>query len=349
MAKLNLVEAINLALREEMARDDRIIILGEDVGRLGGVFRVTDGLVDRFGPERVVDTPLAEAAIVGTSVGLALAGFKPVPEIQFMGFLPAALDQIICHVSRYRNRSRGRYSLPMVIRMPYGAGIHAPEHHSESTEAILAHLPGLKVVIPATPAEAKGLLLAALRDPDPVIFLEPKRIYRAIREEVPEGDFTIPLGQARIVRPGSTVTEALVRGGVGLARRFRVSPLLIGVTVVAWGAMVREALRAAELVAQEGIEAEVIDLRTISPMDDETIVASIQKTGRGVIVHEACRTGGLAAEIIARIQEKAFLSLAAPLERVTGFDTIVPLLKLEDLYLPDVGRISRAIRKVVRF
>lgn len=325
MAKLNMVEAINLALKEEMARDERIILLGEDIGKLGGVFRVTDGLQTLYGPERVIDTPLAEAAIVGTAVGLALGGFKPVPEIQFMGFLPAALDQIICHVSRYRNRSRGRFSLPMVIRAPYGAGIHAPEHHSESTEAILAHLPGLKVVIPSNPYDAKGLLVAALRDPDPVIFLEPKRIYRAIREEVPEGDYIVPLSSAKVIREGSSVT------------------------VVAWGAMVREVLRAAELVAAEGIAAEVIDLRTISPMDDETIVASIRKTGRGVIVHEACRTGGMAAEIMARIHEKAFLYLAAPLERVTGFDTIVPLLKLEDYYLPDAGRIARAIRKVVHF
>ena len=325
MAKLNLVEAINLALKEEMARDETIILLGEDVGRLGGVFRVTDGLQALYGPQRVIDTPLAEAAIVGTSIGLALGGFKPVPEIQFMGFLPAALDQIICHVSRYRNRTRGRFSLPLVIRMPYGAGIHAPEHHSESTEAILAHLPGLKVVIPSNPYDAKGLLLAALRDPDPVIFLEPKRIYRAIRAEVPEEDYTVPLGKAKVVQEGTAVT------------------------VVAWGAMVREALRAAALVADEGIAAEVIDLRTISPLDDATIAASIQKTGRGVIVHEACRTCGLAAEIMARIQEKAFLSLAAPLERVTGFDTIVPLLKLEDYYLPDAERICRAIRKVVHF
>ncbi len=325
MAKLNMVEAINLALKEEMARDERIILLGEDIGKLGGVFRVTDGLQALYGPERVIDTPLAEAAIVGTSVGLALGGFKPVPEIQFMGFLPAALDQIICHVSRYRNRSRGRFSLPMVIRLPYGAGIHAPEHHSESTEAILAHVPGLKVVIPSNPYDAKGLLVAALRDPDPVIFLEPKRIYRAIREEVPEGDYTVPLSTAKVIREGSSVT------------------------VVAWGAMVREAVRAADLVAPSGIAAEVIDLRTISPMDDETIVASIRKTGRGVIVHEACRTGGMAAEIMARIHEKAFLYLAAPLERVTGFDTIVPLLKLEDYYLPEAGRIARAMRKVVQF
>jgi pyruvate dehydrogenase E1 component beta subunit len=325
VANLNMVEAINLALTEEMARDESIIILGEDVGRLGGVFRVTDGLQAKYGPERVVDTPLAEAAIVGTALGLAVGGFKPVPEIQFMGFLPPALDQIICHISRYRNRSRGRYALPMVIRLPYGAGIHAPEHHSESTEAILAHLPGLKVVIPSTPYDAKGLLVAALRDPDPVVFLEPKRIYRALREEVPAGEYTVALGTAKVIRPGETVTA------------------------VAWGSMVREVIQAADLLAPEGIRVEIIDLRTIAPMDDETIVASIKKTGRGVIVHEACRTCGLAAEIMARIQEKAFLSLAAPLERVTGFDTIVPLLKLEDQYLPDAFRISRAIRKVVHY
>lgn len=325
MAKLNLVEALNLALAQEMARDERLIILGEDVGRLGGVFRVTDGLQEKFGPERVIDTPLAEAGIVGSAIGLALGGFRPVAEIQFMGFLPAALDQIICHVSRYRNRSRGRYSLPLVIRLPYGAGIHAPEHHSESTEALLVHIPGLKVVVPSSPYEAKGLLLAALRDPDPVIFLEPKRIYRAIREEVPEEEYLIPLGQSRVVREGDRVT------------------------VVAWGAMVREALRAAELAAAAGISVEVIDPRTLKPLDDAPIITSIRKTGRGVIVHEACRTGGLGAEIIARIVEKAFLYLAAPLERVTGFDTVVPLLKMEDYYLPDPERIWRAIKKVALF
>jgi pyruvate dehydrogenase E1 component beta subunit len=262
---------------------------------------------------------------VGTALGLALGGFKPVAEIQFMGFLPPALDQIICHISRYRNRSRGRFTLPMVVRMPYGAGIHAPEHHSESIEAILAHIPGIKVVIPANPYDAKGLLISALRDPDPVVFLEPKRIYRALREETPEGEYSVPLGTAKVIRAGETVTA------------------------VAWGAMVREVIRAAEVLITEGINVEVIDLRTISPMDDGTVVESIKKTGRGVIVHEACRTCGLAAEIIARIQEKAFLSLAAPLERVTGFDTIVPLLKLEDNYLPDVFRIARAIRKVAHF
>jgi pyruvate dehydrogenase E1 component beta subunit len=325
VAKLNMVEAINLALMEEMARDNSIVVLGEDVGLLGGVFRVTDGLQAKFGPERVIDTPLAESGIVGTSLGLAVAGFKPVPEIQFMGFLPPALDQIICHISRYRNRSRGRFTVPMVVRMPYGAGIHAPEHHSESTEAILAHIPGIKVVIPSNPYDAKGLLISALRDPDPVIYLEPKRIYRAVREEVPSEEYTVPLASAKIVQVGETVTA------------------------VAWGSMVREVKRAADLVAPEGISVEVIDLRTVAPMDDETVVESIKKTGRGVIVHEACRTCGLAAELIARIQEKAFLSLAAPLERVTGFDTVVPLLKLEDNYLPDAFRIVRGIKKTVNY
>ncbi len=325
MAKLNMVEAINLALAEEMARDASIIVLGEDVGQLGGVFRVTDGLWQQFGPERVIDTPLAESGIVGVSLGLAVGGFKPVAEIQFDGFLPPALDQLMSHISRYRTRSRGLFTQPLVIRFPYGGGIHAPEHHSESPEAILAHTPGLKVVIPATPADAKGLLVAALRDPDPVVFMEPKRLYRAIREEVPAGEYLVPLGQAKIVRPGEQVT------------------------VIAWGAMVREALRAADQLAPEGISAEVIDVRSISPLDDDTLMASVQKTGRVVIVHEAPRTCGLAAEIMARINERAFLSLAAPPERVTGYDTVVPLLKLEDHYLPDAGRISRAIRKVARF
>jgi pyruvate dehydrogenase E1 component beta subunit len=325
VAKLNMVEAINLALMEEMARDSSIVVLGEDVGQLGGVFRVTDGLQAKFGGERVIDTPLAESGIVGTSLGLAVRGFKPVAEIQFMGFLPPALDQIICHISRYRNRSRGRFTVPMVVRMPYGAGIHAPEHHSESTEAILAHIPGIKVVIPSNPYDAKGLLISALRDPDPVIYLEPKRIYRAVREEVPSEEYTVPLASAKVVQAGETVTA------------------------VAWGSMVREVKRAADLLAPEGISVEVIDLRTVVPMDDETVVESIKKTGRGVIVHEACRTCGLAAELIARIQEKAFLSLAAPLERVTGFDTVVPLLKLEDNYLPDTFRIIRAIKKVVLY
>ena len=325
MSKLNMVEAINLALREEMERDDRIVILGEDVGREGGVFRVTDGLQARFGDERVVDTPLAEAGIVGTAMGMALYGLRPIAEIQFDGFLYPCLDQITNHIGRIRNRSRGRFTCPLVIRVPYGGGIHAPEHHSESPEAILAHTPGIKVVIPSTPYEAKGLLLSSIRDPDPVIFLEPKRIYRAIREEVQEGDFTIPVGKARLVQEGKDVT------------------------VIAWGAMVREALNAAEQMKADKVDVEIIDLRTISPMDVDTIITSIRKTGRAVVVHEAPKTCGLGAEIIALINEKAFLSLQAPIERVTGFDIPMPLLKSEHYYLPNPKRIVMAVKKVMNF
>ena len=325
MAKLNMVEAINLALREEMESDSRVVVLGEDVGKEGGVFRVTDGLQERYGADRVVDTPLAESGIVGTAFGLAIYGLLPIAEIQFEGFLYPCLDQINNHISRIRNRSRGRFTCPMVIRTPYGGGIHAPEHHSDSPEAILAHIPGIKVVIPSTPYEAKGLLLSAIRDPDPVIFMEPKRIYRAIREEVPEGDYTIPLGKARLVQEGKDVT------------------------VIAWGAMVREVLNAAEQLKGDKIELEIIDLRTISPIDVETIITSIRKTGRGVIVHEAPKTCGLGAEIIALINEKALLSLQAPIERVTGFDIPVPLLKTEHYYLPNPKRIVMAVKKVMNF
>jgi pyruvate dehydrogenase E1 component beta subunit len=325
MPKLNMVEAINLALREEMERDSRVVVLGEDVGKEGGVFRVTDGLQERFGPDRVVDTPLAESGIVGTAFGMAVYGLRPIAEIQFEGFLYPCLDQINNHISRIRNRSRGRFTCPLVIRTPYGGGIHAPEHHSDSPEAILAHIPGIKVVIPSTPYEAKGLLLSSIRDPDPVIFMEPKRIYRAIREEVPEEDYAIPLGKARLVQEGKDVTD------------------------VAWGAMVREVLNAAEQLKGDKIELEIIDLRTISPIDIETIIASIRKTGRGVIVHEAPKTCGLGAEIIALINEKALLSLQAPLERVTGFDIPVPLLKTEHYYLPNPRRIVMAVKKVMSF
>jgi len=325
MPRLNMVEAINLALREEMERDDRIVILGEDVGREGGVFRVTDGLQAKFGDQRVVDTPLAETGIVGTAMGMALYGLRPIAEIQFDGFLYPCLDQITNHIGRIRNRSRGRFVCPLVIRVPYGGGIHAPEHHSESPEAILAHTPGIKVVIPSTPSEAKGLLLSSIRDPDPVIFLEPKRIYRAIREEVEEGDYTIPLGKARLVQEGRDVT------------------------IIVWGAMVREALNAAEELKGDKIDPEIIDLRTISPMDVDAIIASVRKTGRAVVVHEAPKTCGLGAEIIAVINEKAFLSLQAPIERVTGFDIPVPLLKSEHYYLPNPKRIVMAVKKVMSF
>lgn len=325
MAKLNMVEALNLALREELERDPRVMILGEDVGKEGGVFRVTDGLQQRFGENRVVDTPLAESGIVGVAFGLAVYGLRPVAEIQFEGFLYPCLDQITNHIGRIRNRSRGRFSCPLVIRAPYGGGIHAPEHHSDSPEAIFAHTPGIKVVIPSTPYEAKGLLLSSIRDPDPVVFLEPKRIYRAIREEVPEGDYTIPLAKARVVREGNDLT------------------------LIAWGAMVREALAAVEALKGERIDVEIIDLRTISPIDIDTIVTSIRKTGRAVIVHEAPRTCGLGAELIALINERALLSLEAPIERVTGFDIPVPLPKSEHYHLPNPERIVLAARKVMRF
>jgi pyruvate dehydrogenase E1 component beta subunit len=325
MAKRNMVEAINRGLMEEMERDPSVMVLGEDVGKEGGVFRVTEGLQAKFGPERVVDTPLAESAIVGTAFGLAVKGLRPVAEIQFEGFLAPAMDQIMSHISRIRTRSRGRFTCPMVIRSPWGGGIRAPEHHSESPEAIFAHTPGIKVVIPSTPYDAKGLIVSAIRDPDPVLFFEPKRIYRAIKEEVPDGEYTIPIGQAKVIREGSDVT------------------------VISWGAMLREVLRTAEMIDKEGVKVEVIDLRTISPMDETTFLESVRRTGRAVIVHEAPRTCGLGAEIIARINEKALLSLAAPVERVTGFDTIVPLMKLESHYLPSPERILRGIRKVMAF
>jgi pyruvate dehydrogenase E1 component beta subunit len=310
---------------EEMERDPAVVILGEDVGREGGVFRVTDGLQARFGADRVIDTPLAESGIVGTAFGMAVKGLRPVAEIQFEGFLAPAMDQIMSHIARIRTRSRGRFTAPLVIRSPFGGGIHAPEHHSDSPEAIFIHTPGIKVVIPASPYDAKGLIKAAIRDADPVLFFEPKRIYRAIKEEVPDEDYTVPIGKAKVVREGNDVT------------------------LISWGAMVRETLRAAEMVEKEGVKAEVIDLRTLSPLDEETFLISVRKTGRAVIVQEAPRTCGLGAEISARIQETSLLSLQAPVERITGFDTIVPLLKLENHYLPNPERIIRGIRKVMAF
>ena len=325
MAIWNMVEAIQNGLMIEMERDPSVLILGEDVGKEGGVFRVTEGLQARFGIERVVDTPLSESGIVGTAIGLAVKGIKAVAEIQFEGFLAPAMDQIMSHASRIRTRSRGRFTCPLVIRSPFGGGIRAPEHHSESPEALFVHTPGIKVVIPSTPRDAKGLIISAIRDPDPVLFFEPKRIYRAIKEEVPDGVYTVPIGEARVVREGNDVT------------------------MVSWGAMVREALRAAEMIEKEGIHAEVIDLRTLSPMDEDAILNSVRKTGKAVIVHEASRTCGLGAEIVARINEKALLSLQAPVERVTGFDTVVPLLKMENYFLPSPERILRGLRKVMAF
>ncbi len=325
MAKVNLVTAINMALDREMAANDKMIILGEDVGHEGGVFRVTDGLLDKYGPERVVDTPLSENGIVGASLGLAAAGMLPVPEIQFEGFMHLALDPICNHIARYRTRSRGAYPLRLVLRLPWGGGIRAPEHHSDSPEAVLINTPGLTVVTPSNPYDAKGLMTSALRHPDPVIFCEPKRIYRAIKQEVPEEEYTVPIGTASIVREGTNVT------------------------IVAWAAMVREALKAAEELDAEGVNAEVIDLRTLSPMDSDTVVASVKKTGRLVITHEAPRSLGLGAEIAARVGEEALTSLLAPIERVTGYDAVMPLFKLEDYYLPNTEKIVAGVRKVMAF
>lgn len=322
--KPNMVEAINSALDIEMGRDPRVVCLGEDVGENGGVFRVTEGLWKKYGPERCMSTPLSEAGIIGTSIGMAVMGMRPVPEIQFDGFIWPGFDHLISHAARIRTRSRGRFNCPLTLRVPYGGGIHALEHHSESPEAILAHVPGLKVVIPSSPAEAKGLLLSSIRDPDPVVFMEPKRIYRAIREEVPQGAYTIPLGKAKIAKKGSDVT-------------------LIG-----WGAMIRYCMQAAQEITST-TSVEVIDLRTISPMDQDTIITSVKKTGRCVIVHEAPRTCGLGAELSAIINELAILSLKAPVERVTGFDTVMPLTKLEEYYIPDVFRILKGIQNVLQF
>jgi pyruvate dehydrogenase E1 component beta subunit len=323
MEKRNMVEALNQALRLEMARDERVMVLGEDVGKEGGVFRVTDGLQKAFGPERVVDTPLAESAIVGAAIGLALNGMLPVAEIQFSGFLWPAFDEILNHAGRLRWRSRGRFTCPLVIRTPSGGGIHAPEHHSESPEAILAHTPGIKVVMPSSPYDAKGMLISAIRDPDPVVFLEPTRSYRSVVEEIPDEEYTVPLGQARVIREGDEVT------------------------LISWGAMVREALAAAEQLETEAINAEVIDVRSFVPLDMETIVASVEKTGRVVIVHEAARTCGFGAELVAQLNEKALTSLEAPVARVTGFDTVMPLPRAEHFYLPNADRVVRAARQVV--
>jgi len=325
MAKRNLVEAINSGLMVEMEKDPSVVVLGEDVGKEGGVFRVTDGLQAKFGLNRVFDTPLAESGIIGVSIGMAVKGLRPVAEIQFEGFLHLAMDQIMNHAARIRTRSRGRFTCPLVIRSPWGGGIRAPEHHSDSPEALFAHTPGIKVVIPSTPYDAKGLIISAIRDPDPVLFFEPKRIYRAIREEVPDGEYTVAIGQAKVIREGKDVT------------------------IISWGAMVREVLRAAETADKEGIKAEVIDLRTISPMDNETFLESVRKTGRVVIVHEAPPTCGVGAEIIARINEKALLSLQAPAVRVTGFDVVMPLMKMENHFLPTPERILAGVRKVMSF
>ena len=320
MAQLNMVQAINQALADEMARDDRVVLLGEDVGRDGGVFRVTEGLLERFGDERVLDTPLSESAIMGAAIGMAAYGLRPVPEIQFLGFAYSAFEQLFAHAARLRSRSRGRYSCPLVVRTPYGGGIKAPELHEESTEALFCQAPGLKVVVPSGPYVAKGLLLAALRDPDPVLFLEPTRLYRLLREEVPEGEYLVELGRARVARPGSAVT------------------------VVAWGSMLERAVKAVE-----GYDAEVLDLLTLNPFDIEAVLASVRKTGRLVVVHEAVKTCGFGAEIAATVAEEAILHLRAPILRVTAPDVPVPLAKLIDHYLPSAAQIRVALDEVLKY
>ncbi|MGE5173301.1 MAG: alpha-ketoacid dehydrogenase subunit beta [Betaproteobacteria bacterium] len=320
MATMNMVQALNLALREEMERDKDVVILGEDVGKDGGVFRVTEGLFSRFGPERVMDTPLAETGIVGAAIGMAAYGLKPVAEIQFMGFIYSAIDQLFSHAARIRARSRGRFTSSIVIRTPYGAGVKALEHHSESTEALFCHMPGVKVVVPSSPRIAKGLLISSIRDPDPVVFLEPTRLYRLVKEDVPEIDYTTPLGKARIVQEGKDVT------------------------VIAWGSMLQRTMKAVE-----GFNAEVIDLMTLSPFDEETVLQSAKKTGRVVIVHEATAMCGLGAEISATIAEHAMLHMKAPIIRVTAYDVVLPLPKLEDYYLPSVERMRKAIETVLQY
>ena len=323
MAKLNMVQAINLALREEMEKDPSVVIMGEDVGVDGGVFRVTEGLLDKFGSERVIDTPLAESGIVGTAIGMAIMGLKPVAEIQFEGFSYMTIDQLAAHASRIRYRSRGVYHCPLVIRSPYGGGVRALEHHSEAVATFYIHIPGLKVVMPSSPYDAKGLLLSSIRDPDPVFYFEPKKLYRAFKEEVPEGDYTVPLGAAKKLTEGDDLT------------------------LISWGSMVRVCQEALEKV--KDISVELIDLRTLSPFDEKTVTESVRKTGRAVVVHEEPRTLGFGAEIIARINEKAFLYLEAPVKRVTGYDVPVPLPKLEDYYLPDAEKVSYAIKEVAEF
>jgi len=324
VANLNVVQAVNDALRTEMRRDSNVVILGEDVGKFGGVFRATQGLYEEFGGDRVIDTPLAESGIIGTAVGMALYGLRPVPEIQFADFIFPAMDQIVNEVAKYRYRSGGQWACPLVIRAPYGGGIHGGNYHSQSPEAHFIHTAGLKVVVPSTPDDAKGLLASAIRDPDPVLFFEPKRVYRAARGEVPDGEYVIPLGKARKTRTGSDVT------------------------VLAWGAMWHEAEGAAAAAEREGIGCEVLDLRSLQPLDLDAIVASVAKTGRAVVVHEAPLTCGFGAELVALIQERCFLHLEAPVARVAGFDTPFPYT-LENEYLPRAPRILKAIRETIRY
>jgi len=324
MAEMNMVTAINDALRHEMRRDDRVVVLGEDVGKVGGVFRVTQGLFQEFGEDRVIDTPLAEGGIIGTAIGMALYGLRPVPEIQFADFIFPAFDQIVSEAAKFRYRSGGEYTVPMTIRTPVGGGIRGGHYHSQSPESLFIHTAGLKVVCPSNPYDAKGLLLSSIRDGDPVLFFEPKRVYRAVKMDVPEGEYTVPLGEAKVVREGRHLT------------------------CVAWGAMLYEALAAAEEVAKLGIETEVVDLRTLWPVDIDTVVESVKKTGRIVIVHEAPKSCGFGSELVSMVCEKAFLHLEAPPVRVTGWDTPFPYT-LENEYLPLAHRITPALVETAKF
>jgi 2-oxoisovalerate dehydrogenase E1 component beta subunit len=325
MAELTMVEALREALANAMAEDERVLVLGEDVANDGGVFRATEGLLERFGDRRVIDLPLSEALFAGLAVGLGAQGFRPVVEFQFMGFMAPAIDQVMAHASRLRNRTRGRLSCPMVLRAPYGGGIHAPEHHSESFEAIFAHIPGLRVVIPSSPARAHGLLLSAIRDPDPVVFLEPKRVYRSFKEEIARNGDALPLDCCFELRSGADLT------------------------FVSWGAMIERVLQAAEQLGHEGIDAAVIDVATLKPLDMDAILSSLKTTGRCVIVHEAPLSGGWGAEIAARIADQGLMNLLAPVKRVTGFDTVMPLPKLEHHYIPHVRRILESAREVLNY
>lgn len=326
MAKLNMVQAINLALHQEMAKDDRVIVLGQDVAVDGGVFRLTEGLLDAYGPERVVDTPLAESGIIGTSIGMALAGLRPVCEMQFSGFSYLMMGQFEAHATRLRARTHGQLSVPMVIRMPYGGGVRALEHHSESREALYAHLPGAKVVIPSGPRNARALLVAAMRDPDPVVFMEPKHSYRAFREEVPDDEETMPIGRCQVVQEGTDLT------------------------LVSWGAMMRPALKAAAEVEQKrGASIEIIDVLSMAPLDSDTIAESVTKTGRCVIVQEAPRSYGASSEITAQINDKALMYLQAPVKRLTGYDVVTPYFGREKSYIPNAARVVHGIEETLDF
>lgn len=323
MTELTLVEAVTQALAYELAHDDQVVVFGEDVGKNGGVFRATVGLQERFGDHRVFDSPLAESMIAGLAIGMSVQGLKPVAEFQFMGFIYPAMNQIVSHAARMRNRTRGRLHCPLVFRAPFGGGIRAPEHHSESTEALFAHIPGLQVVIPSSPRRAYGLLLAAIRSPDPVIFLEPKRIYRLVKQPVPDDGQALPIGKCFTLRSGDDVT------------------------LISWGASMHETLQAAQQLAEDGVECDVIDVASIKPLDIETIVASVERTGRCVIVHEGAKSGGVGAEISALIMEHCLDCLEAPVQRVTGFDTVMPYFQLEKHYIPSVSRIKEQVTSIM--